>query len=143
MCSMFTVQTLQQESRALLPSLLPAPRITHLSKAQGNQVCSFPASQNIDNKYKHETMKTENASFSACTANMHENTPCHPCMQFQYLSSEQTLTFCFCFKLVWLVAKSNMFIWKKKINIQSIFKYVGSNKSFFFLENLRSAYKQH
>lgn len=138
---MFAVQTLQQESRALLPSLLPAPRITHLSKAQGNQVCSFPASQNIDNKYKHETMKTENASFSACTANMHENTPCHPCMQFQYLSSEQTLTFCFCFKLVWLVAKSNMFIWKKKINIQSIFKYVGSNKSFFFLENLRCAYK--
>lgn len=33
--------------------------------------------------------------FFQCTANTHENIQCHPCMQFQYLSSEQTLTFAF------------------------------------------------
>lgn len=119
------------------PAGIPKPSSPPTSPHQKHKGTAFvlfkpPKILDLKKRYsKHETMKTGNASLHTCTANMHENIPDQLCMQLQYSqTSDKTLKLCFCFKLVWLVAKSNM-SGEEKYTSKLIFKYMGSNKLYF------------
>lgn len=101
-------------SRNPKPSSLPFSRLPVSPTFQQHKGTNFVLFQQPN---KHETMKTENASFKKCTANMHENIPDLYACSFKYLQHlNKHYHFAFALKLVWLVAKSNVCLGKNRTN---------------------------
>lgn len=92
------------------PAGIPKPSSPPTSPHQKGTFVLFKPPKILDLKKKGTaSMKQWTLEMLLCIHAVNENIPEQLCMQLQYSqTSDKTLKLCFCFKLVWLVAKSNM-----------------------------------